>query len=139
MVAFVLIDKKHPPHHINSTGNINFLDVDCFHLDPTTSRISLQTCQSLFAWMMSEGDAYKKHTFWNGWVFKRPGNDPCVITIASPVKADRLVDMSFAQLVLSAHKVLEQCSTGGADTFEGFWRVVVTKGIVKKEYKEQLM
>ncbi|KAL8728589.1 MAG: hypothetical protein Q9166_005322 [cf. Caloplaca sp. 2 TL-2023] len=127
------------PHipNLNTTNSLNFLGVNCYHLDPSTDRISLQMCQPLFAWLMSGGNVYEPQSFWNGWRFKRAGFDQCMITIFSPEQDDFAVRISYAKIVTSAHEVLEQCMTGGADTFEGNWSVVVTRNVVKNRVGER--
>lgn len=83
---------------------------------------------------MSSGDVYIKNKVWNGWTFRLPNShrDPCQITISSPVKADKNVKISYAQTVGLAGEVLKSCETGGANTFEGEWRIVVTKDPVPR-------
>ena len=127
----------HPAHHpINSTNDINFLGVDCYSLDPAVASISLLECQPLFAWMMSGGDVYQPHTFWNGWRFKKAGHDPCLVTITSRNTKDKSVRISYANIVLKAHEVLEQCRTGGANDFGGNWSIMVTRGVVTEGIRE---
>lgn len=55
-----------------------------------------------------------------------------MITLSSPLRTDRDVSISFAQLIQRAIAVLRECEMGGEDVFEGQWRVVVTKGVVPK-------
>ncbi|KAL8677927.1 MAG: hypothetical protein Q9186_005679 [Xanthomendoza sp. 1 TL-2023] len=113
---------------MNKTTPLNFLGVDCYHLDPQVDSISLLDCQTLFAWMTtSAGGFYEPHSLWNGWRIKRPGLDPCLITLESPVRRDLMVRISFANILSAAHEILEKCQTGGANIFQGEWRVVVKK------------
>ena len=105
----------------------NFLGVECYHLVPNT--VDLEDCQPLFASLVQSGDVYKERNWWNGWHFRR-GVDPCTITLSSPDRKDRRVSISVADMVVFATDVLRTCretGTGGANTFRGTWRVVITR------------
>ncbi|KAL8800197.1 MAG: hypothetical protein Q9182_005355 [Xanthomendoza sp. 2 TL-2023] len=119
--------------HVNKTTPLNFLGVDCYHLNPQTDSISLLDCQPLFTWFMTtRGNVYEPRSLWNGWRFKRPGLDPCLVIISSPVSEDFDVKISYAKIVSSAQEVLEKCQMGGADTFQGEWKVEVRRYAVKR-------
>ncbi len=112
----------------NTTHNpVNFLGVHCYHLLPDT--VDLEMCQPLFAWLLHDFDAYKEKRYWNGWRFQR-GSNPCTIALSSPDRKDSHVRMSMAAIVMYATEVLQTCretSTGGANVFDGNWRVAITK------------
>lgn len=111
----------------NTNYSSNFLGVVCYHLVPDT--VDLHLCQPLFARLMQRGNPYEEMAWWNGWHFRR-GIEPCIITLSSPVRQDRRVRISLADVVVYASEVLRTCqetSTGGANTFQGTWRVVVTR------------
>ena len=121
----------HHPHPPNTPSHpshpLTFLGITCYHLLPT--RVTLQTCQPLFAALVQAGDVYTPYPIRNGWVFQS-GYEPCVIRIESSAREDRgkSVRVSMSQVVLLATEVLETCrgvGSGGANGFEGSWRLVV--------------
>lgn len=106
---------------------VTFLGIDCYHLPPHT--VDLSACQPVFAHLFRQGDVYTEKEWWNGCRF-REGIEPCTIAISSPDRKDRRVRLSLADVVLYATQVLETCremGTGGANVFQGNWRVVVTR------------
>lgn len=105
----------------------NFLGIECYHLLPNT--VTLASCQPVFAQLFRGGDVYKERGWWNGCRF-REGIEPCTIAISSPDRKDHRVRISLADVVVYATQVLQTCTeedTGGAYTFQGSWRVVVTR------------
>lgn len=123
-------------HHPRNTTiqPLNFLGVECYHLLPET--VTLLTCQPLFARLVEGGDVYEKLHLWNGWICKA-SHESCVIKIESPARQDRRkrVSISLAQIIRYATEVLETCretQTGGANVFEGSWRVVVTRDVLPR-------
>ncbi|KAL8789554.1 MAG: hypothetical protein Q9195_006781 [Heterodermia aff. obscurata] len=121
---------------ITSPSSLSFLGIDCYHLSPSTEPVSLLTCQPLFAALVSHGHIYKPKHFYNGYNLQT-GQEPCVIRIFSPAKEDRVlkIELSVAQIISYATEVLQSCpGTGGANVFEGSWRVGVSKNYIKKEW-----
>jgi len=117
------------PHNITYSP-LTFLGVDCYHLYP--DEVNLGLCQPVFAKMMQDGNPYEEHNWWNGWQFRTGRRGPCTITMSSeaPHDRDRMVRISKAAIIVFATEVLETCqetSTGGANTFQGAWKVAVTK------------
>ncbi|KAL8918872.1 MAG: hypothetical protein Q9208_007129 [Pyrenodesmia sp. 3 TL-2023] len=127
------------PRNSTTPSPSNFLGVSCYSLDPATSTVSLLTCQRLFAWLVARGDIYTEQTLYNGWRFKAPSargdddNNHCIVGVTSPLRADavRSVRVSFANILTWASEVLRECETGGANVFQGEWRLEVTRGIVQ--------
>lgn len=113
-----------PAPHNNPNSSTNYLGVECYHLAPDT--VDLLACQPLFARLFRDGRAYEEMSWGNGFRF-RSGGEPCVVTLSSPDRKDRVVSISKADVVLYATEVLESCETGGASTFERGWRVAVTR------------
>lgn len=118
-----------PPHNITHSP-LTFLGVNCYHLLPDT--VDLTSCQSVFANMLREGNIYEQHNWWNGWQFRTGRRGPCTITLSSAAPEDhfRMVRVSIAEVMMYATEVLQSCRetrTGGANTFEGSWKVEVTK------------
>ncbi|KAL8749001.1 MAG: hypothetical protein Q9184_006980 [Pyrenodesmia sp. 2 TL-2023] len=117
----------------------NFLGVSCYSLDPATSTVSLHTCQRLFTRLAAGGDIYAKHHLYNGRRFKAPpstgGDDDnhCIVGVTSPLRADaaRSVEVSYGMLIMWASEVLRKCETGGANVFQGEWRVEVTRDMLR--------
>lgn len=112
----------------------NFLGVTCYSLDPATSTVSLHTCQRLFAWLIADGDIYTERHLYNGWRFRAPGSgggddNHCFLGVISPLRADtaRSVEVTWAKIIVWAIEVLRECETGGANVFQGEWRVEVTR------------
>ncbi|KAL9026045.1 MAG: hypothetical protein Q9196_005234 [Gyalolechia fulgens] len=123
----------------NTTSSpLNFLGVHCYHLSPA-DHVTVHQCQHLFQFLFSSGNVYHKIKLYNGWVFKAPPpstpQDACIITIASPDRKDRNVMLSMADLVAYSGEVLRECGTGGANTFEGQWSVIVTKDFVTEGWR----
>ena len=108
--------------------SLNFLGVSCYHLDPTHDRVSLITCQPLFAALVGGGHIYDEYEFPNGWRFDVPGEN-CAIRLTSPSREDRRVKMSMSDFIEYGSEVLRECVMGGANTFQGRWQVVVTKKV----------
>lgn len=108
-------------------GPLGFLGVDCYHLEPDT--VNQQLCQTTFAKMLRRGEAYETQQWWNGWQFRASSRAPCTITLSSPLRDDRrrMIGISIADIIQYAIEVLESCQTGGANTFDGAWRVEVSK------------
>lgn len=123
---------SHPPHRNSTASNIplTFLGVDCYHLNPTTDRVSLLSCEAAFAGLVRDGNVYREHKLYNAWRYQLSGQH-CSIAVISPSRKDRWVKISFAKVVLYATEVLQSCETGGANVFEGEWRVVVTREYMK--------
>ncbi|KAL9022501.1 MAG: hypothetical protein Q9185_000408 [Variospora sp. 1 TL-2023] len=115
--------------------NLTFLGIQCYHLDPAHDAITPEFCEPLFAYLVSGGDVYRRHTFWNGMRFKRP-YQPCLITLTSPARGDTTLAVSFAEIVRRASVVVRECEMGGADVFRGEWRVAVSKGPVRMRGRE---
>ena len=110
----------------------NFLGVDCYYLQPAT--VDLLTCQPLFAKLVEGGQVYTKERFRNGKQF-RYGYEPCTIMLSSTTRGDRSVEISMIQIILYATEVLQTCqetSTGGANTFQGTWQVIVTRDPIER-------
>ena len=114
----------------NTTSHsLTFLGVTCYNLLPDT--VSIVTCQSLFAKLVEAGHVYDKVRLYNGYHFQS-GYDPCVIKVENPDREERRhpVSISMAQMIMYATEVLETCQfpgTGGSNTFDGSWRLVVTR------------
>lgn len=116
--------------HNTTHSPLTFLGVDCYHLLPDT--VNLISCQPLFAKMLQEGNPYEQHNWWNGWQFRTGRRGPCTITLSSAAPDDhrRMIRVSIADVMTYATEVLQSCQesrTGGANTFEGSWKVEVTK------------
>lgn len=112
---------------------LTFLGVDCYHLLPDT--VTLHTCQPLFTKIFEAGHVYDKMRLYDGW-FYQAGSEPCVIKIENPIREERRqrVSLSMAEIVLYATEVLRTCQdpgSGGSNTFEGAWKVVVTRNPVR--------
>lgn len=107
----------------------DFLGVHCYHLPLPSDTVNLELCQPLFARLLRDGNVYEERGWWNGWLFRRPG-EPCTVALSSPERRDLRVRISLAEVVVFAMEVLQTCSengVGGANTFQGEWRVVVTR------------
>ena len=115
----------------STTNSLTFLGVDCYHLLPDT--VDLLMCQNAFADLYRGGHVYEEVSLYNGW-FYRTQRDPCTIKIANRSKQERhdRVSISVADIVSYATEVLEECQTGGANTFKGNWQVVVTRNPVNE-------
>ena len=115
-----------------NADTLNFLGVSCYHLDPATDSVSLLSCQPLFANIFRKGHVQDMHYLYNGWSY-RYMHGPCIIKISSadPKEGYRSVALSMATLVEYASEVLRDCKTGGANTFEGSWQVVVTRNKIE--------
>ena len=114
-----------------NSNSLTFLpDIHCYHLSPTSS-ISLTTCQPLFAYLVSNGHVYTQHWYWNGWRFKKPGNDPCMIAIRNADEEKRIVRSSIADVIAGAMRVLRECEMGGVEVGEGGWGVGVSRGYIQ--------
>lgn len=130
--------KEHPATNSETTQNttyhpLTFLGVNCYYLQPAT--VDLQTCQPLFAKMFGGGHVYERHQFYSGYWFQS-GYEPCVIQISATAREDRRakVSISIAEVVSYASEVLETCresGSGGANTFQRSWQVVVTREGIK--------
>ncbi|KAL9005079.1 MAG: hypothetical protein Q9188_002126 [Gyalolechia gomerana] len=123
----------------NTTSSpLNFLGVNCYHLSPA-ERVTPNQCQRLFQYLFSSGDVYRKYSIHNGWIYKAPPpttpEDACIVRVASPDRQDRNVILSFADIVQYSSDVLRECETGGANTFEGEWSVIVTKDYMKEDWR----
>ena len=108
---------------------LTFLSVTCFHLLPNT--VSLHDCQPVFKQLVSGGRVYNQRELYNGWTFQRP-HTPYIIEISSTSPEDRrkTVQISIAMIITHATAVLRDCESsgsGGAMTFEGKWRVIVSR------------
>ena len=118
----------------NSTSNpLTFLGVYCYHLLPDT--VDIQMCQTAFAALYRGGHVHDKIKMYNGWFYKMQ-HEPCTIKIANTSEKERhdRVSISMAEIVRYATEVLEECrhpGSGGANTFEGNWQVVVTRNPIK--------
>lgn len=114
----------------NTTSHsLTFLGVSCYNLLPDT--VTIGACQSLFTKLVEAGHVYDNVRLYDGYHFQS-GYDPCVIKIENPDREARRhhVSISMAQMILYATEVLETCrvpGSGGSNTFDGNWRVVVTR------------
>ncbi|KAL9601235.1 MAG: hypothetical protein Q9219_002640 [cf. Caloplaca sp. 3 TL-2023] len=117
-----------PPSSSNDTTHpLTFLDISCYHLTPAT--VTLNGCQPLFAKLLIHGD--HELDVYSGWSVVE-NSPPCVLTIANADRKARRVKTTLLDLVVFAEQVLRECAgqgmnTGGANTFEGSWQVVVTR------------
>ena len=112
----------------------NFLGVNCFYLKPET--VNLAACQPLFERLVSRGHVYDEQNVPNGWRLQY-AYEPCVIVVASPTRGDRRVKISMMDIIIYTTEVLNTCretSTGGAYTFQGTWRVQVTRNPVEETF-----
>ena len=116
-----------------TTPPLTFLGVECYRLDRQEDHVSIQSCQDIFAALVSRGKVYDKMKLHNHFIFRAPHTD-CAIMIFSPARRDVVssVDLSPMDVILHASEVLRECQSlgmGGADVFQGEWRVAVTKRI----------
>ena len=119
---------NHAARNITS-HSLTFLGVTCYNLLPDA--VSTGTCQSLFAKLVMAGHVYDKVKLYDGYHFQS-GHDPCFIKVENPDHEERRrpVSISMAQMILYATEILETCQfpgTGGSNTFDGNWRIVVTR------------
>ena len=132
------IHSQTPQPNDTSPSSLKFLGVDCYYLSPEKEPVSLLSCQPLFASLVQKGHIYKPGRFYNGFNFKH-GQDPCTIKIFSPAKEDRLskIYLSVSQIISYTTEVLHTCQgtgTGGANVFEGSWRISVSRDYIKTQW-----
>ena len=111
--------------------SLNFLGVECYHLDLEHDLVTRQTCQMLFDNFVSDGHVLEAESWYNNFVFFSR-NRGCTIKIYSPTREDRYstISLSLAQIMLYALEVLDSCresGTGGANVIQGEWRVAVSR------------
>ena len=123
-------------HSGNKTSpSLNFIGVDCYHLDPHRDLVTRQTCQLLFDSLISHGQVYQVKSWYNNFRFYSRNNE-CTIKIYSPTKRDRYsrINLSLSQIMLYAIEVLDSCKdsgTGGANVIQGDWRVAISRDVLK--------
>ena len=123
-----------------SSSSLGFLGVNCYYLVPDKDTVTIQACQPLFAALVRHGHIYKQKPYYNNFIFQY-AQEPCVLKIFSPANEDRLAkaNLSVSQIISYTTEILETCQhtgTGGANVFEGQWRISVSRNMIKTEWND---